>query len=194
MGLTEQDVLFQVLDALDTLAISYMIVGSFASTYWGRPRTTQDADLLVEISPQRVNALSQHLAPHFYASDFVIEEAVRNRDQFNAIHLEYPFKVDFWLRKDTAYDRTRFDRRVLGTMFGRRVWVSSSEDVVLSKLQWYRLSSVSDRQLQDAAEVYEIQEPALDEDYLDHWASRLDVADLLADVRRRAAHAPEGSR
>lgn len=194
MALTEQDVLFQVLDALDALAIPYMIVGSFASTYWGRPRTTHDADLLVEIPQTRVKDLAEKLAPNFYAPELVIEEAVHSREQFNAIHLDFPFKVDFWLRKDTAYDRERFGRRVEGTMFGRRVWVTRGEDIVLSKLQWYRLSSVSQRQLQDAAEVYEIQETALDQNYLNCWATRLGVADLLADIRRRAARPPKGNR
>ena len=45
------EVLFQVLDALDALEIPYVITGSFASNYWGRPRATHDADLVVEIHP-----------------------------------------------------------------------------------------------------------------------------------------------
>ena len=46
MAETERDALFQVLDALEALDIPYMVVGSFASTFWGRPRTTHDADLM----------------------------------------------------------------------------------------------------------------------------------------------------
>jgi hypothetical protein len=115
--------------------------------------------------------------------DFVIEEAARNRSQFNAIHSRTAFKVDFWLRQDTAYDRERFSRRQRGTMFGRQVWISTAEDVILSKLVWYRASPGQDRQLQDAREVCEIQEPELDREYLDRWAGVLGVAELWAEIR-----------
>lgn len=57
-----RDVLLKVLDALETLNIPYMIVGSFASTYWGRPRTTHDADLVIEIAPDQASDLASLLA------------------------------------------------------------------------------------------------------------------------------------
>jgi hypothetical protein len=90
------------------------------------------------------------------------------------------------MRKDTAYDRERFGRRQQVEMFGRPVWVASAEDTILSKLDWYRISPVLPQQLQDALGVYEVQGPNLDQAYLDHWAARLGVADLLADIRRQA--------
>lgn len=188
--MVEREVLFQVLDALEALEIPYMVVGSFASTYWGRPRTTHDADLLIEMPPSKAAALARALEPDFYAPDFYVEEAVQGRDHFNVIHLRYPFKVDLWFCQDTPYDRERFARRKLGTMFGRRVWVTSAEDIILGKLLWFQAAPVLHRQLQDALEVYEIQEPALDQGYLDGWAEALGVAGLLAQIRQQAARPP----
>lgn len=189
--MVQREVLFKVLDALDALGIPYMIVGSFASNYWGRPRATHDADLVIEISSEKAAALAQWLEDEFYAPAFVIEEAVRQRDHFNVIHLEHPFKVDLWVRQDAAYDQESFRRRQLGTMFGRRVWIASAEDTILSKLLWYKASPVLHRQLQDALEVYEIQEPDLDQVYLDRWAKSLNVANLLAQIRSEAARPPD---
>lgn len=183
----ERETLFQVLDALEALDIPYMVVGSFASTFWGRPRTTHDADLVVQIPHAKIGDLARLLAPDFYAPEFVIEEAVRKRDQFNVIHLGSAFKIDFWLLKDTPHDQERFRRRLLGMLFDREAWITSPEDIILSKLHWYRMASGSDRQLQDVQEVYEIQEPFLEQDYLDRWASALGLMDLLAQVRRQAA-------
>lgn len=188
---TERDALFQVLDALEALHIPYMVVGSFASTFWGRPRMTHDADLAVQIAGEQVPALARLLAPHFYAPEFVIADAVRKQGQFNAIHLDVAFKIDLWLRKDAPYDIACFERRLLGVMFGREVWVSSAEDVILSKLLWYRAAPTLERQFQDALEVYEIQEPYLEQDYLDRWARALGVADLLERVRQAAARPPD---
>jgi hypothetical protein len=64
------------------------------------------------------------------------------------------------------------------------VWVCSPEDVILSKLLWYRAAPVLERQFQDVLEVYEIQEPYLEHDYLERWASTLGIADLLELVRQ----------
>lgn len=61
------------------------------------------------------------------------------------------------------------------------------EDIILSKLLWYRISPVLERQLQDVLEVYEIQEPTLDLAYLTHWAQQLEVSELLAQIRQQAA-------
>lgn len=190
MANTERDALFQVLDALEALEIPYMVVGSFASTYWGRPRMTHDADLVVEITGEKIADLAQLLAPHFYAPRFVIEDAVRKRGQFNLIHLYCAFKIDLWLLKGSSYDAACFERRLLGVMFDREVWVSSPEDVILSKLLWYRAAPVLERQLQDVLEVYEIQEPYLEHDYLKRWAQTLGIADLLVRVKQEAARPP----
>jgi len=193
MSSLERDALFRVFDALEALEIPYMVVGSFASTFWGRPRTTHDADLVVEIPQDKAAELAHRLAPDFYAPDFVVEEAIRKRDQFNAIYLASAFKVDFWLLKDAPYDRERFHRRLLGMLFQREVWISSPEDVILSKLQWHLISG-SERQLQDALEVYEVQEPYLEQEYLDRWARALGMPELLDRIRQRAARPPEASR
>ncbi|MCB0106282.1 MAG: hypothetical protein KDE53_10245 [Caldilineaceae bacterium] len=137
-----------VLDALNALEIPYMIVGSYASNYWGRPRMTHDADLVVELNASQATDPAQRLADEFHAPDFVIQEAAERGNHFNAIHLDTSFKIDFWLRKQTDYEEICFSRRVLGTMFERKVWLTSAEDIILSKLLWYKMSPVLDRQLQ----------------------------------------------
>lgn len=187
----QKEVLLKVLDALDKLNIPYMIVGSFASNYWGRPRNTHDADLVVEILPTKATGLAKLLEAEFYAPDFVIQEAAQRKDHFNVIHFQTGFKVDFWVRKNTLYDQTCFQRRFQGTMFERSVWLTSAEDIILSKLAWYKLSPVLERQLQDVLEVYEIQEEELDQAYLNRWAVTLGVADLLEKIREQVIHPPE---
>jgi hypothetical protein len=191
MAETERDALFQVLDALEALQIPYMVVGSFASTFWGRPRMTHDADLVVEITAEKIAELARLLATHFYAPPFVIQDAVRKRGQFNVIHLDYAFKVDLWLLKDSPYDAACFERRLLGVIFDREVWVSSPEDVILSKLLWYRAAPSQERQFQDVVEVYEIQELYLEHDYLNRWASVLGLSDLLERLKEEAVRQPE---
>ncbi len=182
----QDNVFIDVLNALDALDIPYMIVDSYASNYWGRPRMTHDADLVVELMPHHAVDLAQRLGDDFYAPDFTIQDAIEQGDHFNAIHLKTSFKIDFWIRKQNAYAAVCFGRRQLGTMFGKQVWLTSAEDIILSKLLWYKMSPVLERQIQDVLEVYEIQYEHLDISYLEQWANNLGISDLLKRIQDQA--------
>jgi len=51
---TQIGVLGRVLDALDAVGIPYMIVGSFASGFHGEFRATQDADIVIDPTPEQL--------------------------------------------------------------------------------------------------------------------------------------------
>ncbi len=62
----------------------------------------------------------------------------------------------------------------------RPVYLASPEDVILNKLEWYKMGGgVSDRQWNDILGVLKTQEATLDLAYLRKWAVTLDVTDLL---------------
>ena len=62
----------------------------------------------------------------------------------------------------------------------RKVYVTTAEDIILAKLEWYRLGNeISDRQWRDILGVLKVQAGRLDLDYLRQWAAELNVADLL---------------
>ena len=50
-----------VLDALESAAVPYMIVGSLASNFHGIPRSTRDADFVVEVPPGNLGHVSDAL-------------------------------------------------------------------------------------------------------------------------------------
>jgi hypothetical protein len=86
-------------EALDKLGIDYAIGGSFASSFHGIARATQDLDLVVELPTNRVRDLPQTVSPHFYADEETMLDAVRRGLSFNLIHLESGFKFDLlWPR------------------------------------------------------------------------------------------------
>lgn len=58
--------------------------------------------------------------------------------------------------------------------------IVSAEDVILNKLEWYRMGGeVSDRQWGDVLGVLKVQGTNIDLPYLRRWAAALNVADLL---------------
>ena len=74
--------------ALDQHAIPYMVVGSFASTLHGEPRTTQDLDLVIDPTRESLDAFVAALDPaQFYVDADTARDAFRRRSMFNVIEM-----------------------------------------------------------------------------------------------------------
>ena len=68
------------------------------------------------------------------------------------------------------------------------IFVTSPEDVILSKLEWYCMGGeVSERQWRDILGVLKTRAGELDLDYLHRWAKELNVSDLLERALKEAA-------
>jgi len=173
----------QVIEALEALAVPYLIGGSFAAAVYGVARLTADADLVAEVRFEHVDLLANRLSADFYLDVESMREAIRQRSSFSLIHFKTMFKVDVFLPKPRPYSQMQMERRVqqpLSSETDQLAYFSSAEDSVLSKLEWYRLGGeVSDRQWQDILGVIKTQGERLDLAYLQQWAMALNVADLL---------------
>jgi 3-isopropylmalate dehydratase small subunit len=55
--------------ALDRFGISYMLTGSFASSYYGASRSTQHIDFVIEALPEQLRAFVQQLRESNYYAD-----------------------------------------------------------------------------------------------------------------------------
>jgi hypothetical protein len=172
-----------VTDALETLGVTYAIGGSLASAVHGVMRATMDADLVTDLRLEHVEPLAQALGDAFYADAEMMREAVRHHSSFNVIHLDTMFKVDVFVAKPREFDRSQLARRqsyVLSQDPPRRAYITSAEDIVLAKLEWYHIGGrTSDRQWRDILGVMKVQQSQLDHNYLRRMATTLDVGELL---------------
>ncbi len=175
----EEEVLGRMVQMLDQLSIPYMVTGSIATSYHGRPRATHDADVVIDPSADQLEALLENLdGAGFYVSDEGARRAFADRRAFNAIETTMAVKVDLIVRKARPFSVEELRRRVRADLpFRDAVALVAPEDAILSKLEWARLSGDSARQLRDAAGVLELN-PGVDRRYIDYWAEQLGVADL----------------
>lgn len=172
-----------VIDAFEKLNVPYLIGGSLASAVHGTARSTLDTDLVADLRPEQVSPLVEMLRQDFYIDQGMILDAIQHQSSFNVIHLETAFKVDVFVIKSRRFDREQFQRRRLEVVANepeRRAYVTTAEDIILAKLEWYRQGGeVSDRQWRDILGVLKVQADRLDLNYLQKWAVELGVAELL---------------
>jgi len=174
----------RVVSALRDLDVEYFVGGSVASTIFGEPRLTVDADIVARLGAEHAGPLVKSLGTGFYADLHAIRTAIERRGSFNLIHLDTMVKIDVYVASSDGFVRSEFDRRlrrnVGSTDDPLDLDLATPEDVVLAKLQWFRKAGeVSDRQWRDLVGVLKVQAERLDRQYLRDWAGRLGLDDLL---------------
>lgn len=172
-----------VAQTLERIGIPYAVAGSLASSLHGIMRFTLDVDIVADMKLEHVQPLVAALSQEFYADDEMMRNAIERRSSFNLIHYETAFKVDIFIRKPRIFDKMQLERRrssIIVTNPEQSVYVVSPEDIVLAKLEWYRMGGeVSDRQWRDILGVLKTCAGEVDVDYLRTWAGELKVGDLL---------------
>lgn len=172
-------------DALAEAEIPYYIGGSIASIVYGKARTTRDVDFVLNVRNEDVSLLVQRLESRFFFDLVAVRRAVAEGDCFNALDLETIFQADVFTPLSSPWIDAQFARRQrhrLGGMNdGIDVYLGSPEDVVLNKLYWFRLGNeASTLQWGDAIGILEVQGSRLDINYLDEWADRLELTQVLS--------------
>lgn len=183
MDLDPIEATLEVVAALDEMSIPYFIAGSLATAVHGVARATMDVDVVVDLAPTDVASLSAALETSFYVDENQMYEALLHQTSFNIIHRASMFKVDIFPRQARAFDTAQFERRrsyVIGDNPSRAAYFASPEDNILAKLEWYRMGGeTSTRQWQDILNVLKIQGERIDLGYLQSWAEKLKLDDLL---------------
>jgi hypothetical protein len=173
-----ESITLRVAEALDACGIAYLLSGSFASNYYGIPRSTRDADFVLQmqhaVGPQLVRWLGE---------DFVLDAQLSfetNTGTFRQRlrHRKRAFKVELFLLSQDEHDQSRFQRRRAAQLHKCRVWLPSPEDVVVTKLRWAR-----SKDKDDARDVMAVQWEKLDWGYLERWCGKHGTLRLLQEIR-----------
>jgi hypothetical protein len=177
-----------VIEVLERLNISYMVVGGYAATFYGEPRLTLDVDIVVDMHWEHIDAfVASFPSPDYYVSDESIRDSLARRYPFNVIDSNTAAKVDLVPLPTDTFTRMAFQRRQ-GMEYdaeGRIAAFITPEDIVVAKLIAYQ-STGSDRHLRDARGVLIVQGSTLNMDLIRRAAGSARVGEILETLVKAA--------
>jgi hypothetical protein len=177
----QRDFLRRLIDVLEKAGVPYMIAGSLASSFHGRPRATNDIDLVIVPTESQLRRFLNILGPDYYVSEDAVWAAWNARSAFNVIDVKTGWKADLRIRQARPFSVAEFERRQKANILSTEVWVLSPEDAILSKLEWAKESG-SAQQAQDVLGILQMQSEKLDKSYLWEWAEILGVRGSLEEL------------
>lgn len=180
--MTPEKLLCKIVKILEKLKISYIITGGFAVAVLAKPRFTADIDIIIELLPQKIPQLAKELLSidkDVYVNEESIKSASENQGEFNFIHPQTGLKVDFWMKR---YSFERFERAVVKKIDGQKVNFITPEDLILSKLIWYKEGQGA-KQVEDIRSLLRIAKPDLN--YIKKWAEQQSTIGILDEILKK---------
>lgn len=129
--------------ALSQTELVYHVTGGYAAMFYGEPRFTYDLDLVIAAHPgEEINRLVELLSPDFFIQQHAVDDAVRRKSMFQAVHFATNFRADFHvnLNENGEFERSN----VFEIIPGLEVPIISRLDAIVSKLIWIKKGSRQD--------------------------------------------------
>lgn len=175
----------EIAGIFEALGVPFMIGGSLACTAWSVPRFTANADVVAALEEHHVAPLLGALENRWYADEAEIRDAITRRASFPLVRHRGMVEADVFVPPDEGLHQSKWSRvRHTDLDCDRELPITSPEDILLQKLDWYRRGGESSaQQWLDVTTLLRIQKEHLDHAYLDGWAERMELSELLARAR-----------
>jgi hypothetical protein len=176
----------------DEANIAYMIVGSYSSNFYGIPRSTKDADMVVNLDQADWKRLTSILPEGLFLDEQSGFEMVTSTRKELIRIKDSVFEIELFHLSTDEHDSTRFSRRnKVEIMPGVNVFLPTAEDVIIQKLRWSRGAKRA-KDFADVVAVMQVQGPnALDWAYIEDWCGKHETLDLLSEAKSEAVFAWE---
>lgn len=184
------DALISLIGILEKAHMPYMIVGSYSSNFYGIPRSTMDADLVVRLDRADWGKLCNMLPPNLeLALQSSFEMVSSTRKELIKVK-DSPFEIELFHLSDDEHDSSRFKRRQkIEILPGVIACLPTAEDVIIQKLRWSRAGKRA-KDFDDVVAVLQVQGPrSLDWTYIEDWCAKHQTLDLLTAAKFQAASA-----
>jgi hypothetical protein len=180
---TPDDAVVALLAALERADVPYMLVGSLASNFHGIPRSTRDADFVIDLAPGALGRLVAAFPPQLSLMPQTAFETVTGTVPHLVEVVGTPFVGELFMLSDDPHDRERFARRLRVQVLGVPAFVATAEDMIVTKLRW-ALDAGRLKDRDDVRSIIAVQGQHLDDQYIARWAATHGTAPLLDEIRR----------
>ncbi|MGQ0635770.1 MAG: nucleotidyltransferase [Planctomycetaceae bacterium] len=181
--MTGDEAALAMIQALNAAGIPYMLVGSFSSNFYGIPRSTQDADFVVELSEKPLSSLEPHLSAGLHVDPQLLFEGVTGTTRSVVLVAGTEFTIELFRLSHDPHDQERFRRRVRHRVLGCDTFLPTAEDVIVTKLRWL-LRAGRNKDRDDLRDVIAVQGERLDWNYIDRWCDEHGTRTQLDEIRK----------
>jgi hypothetical protein len=172
------DALSLVAAKLNSGGYHWMLVGSVAALLYGRGRTTNDLDIVLDCEGIDPGQLSMLFLPEYFVDEEMVVNSIVHGMMFNAIPVYGGMKVDLVPLPDEPFERQAFERRQVVDWHDTPVFATAPDDLVIAKLRWAKASG-SERQLADVRAIMALELFDEHDEYFQRWISALGLEATL---------------
>jgi hypothetical protein len=182
---TAEEILNALLDTLNDVKVPYMVVGSFSSNFYGIPRSTKDADIVVSLPPGvSMGTIAHRLGPAFRLNPQAAFETITSTTKYVIETVDDPFTIEVFLLSGDEHDQQRFQFRRQVQLLGRTASLPRPEDVIIMKLRWAASrEGAKGKDWEDVRNVIAVSNDIIDWPYVHSWCERHGTRALLDSIR-----------
>lgn len=187
---TLKDLVFVLVDCLETLEVGYVIVGGVTIGAFGIGRSTEDVDVLIKLDASQTVKIQQ-LAKCFEENNlsvtpYELTKGLQEKSHINVLDMLNPMlRIDLSpISTNTSLEA--FSSRIEVDLFGvkRKVWINSPESLIAVKLS---PGFQSEQDLKDVKGILLRSREHLDWETLEDLCDRLKCAEKLKELRDQIA-------
>lgn len=179
---TPEQALQQVLRELQARDIPHMLVGAYSSNFYGIARSTNDADLVVDVADaSTMRLIHDALEPILDFSSQLSFESLTGTVRHEAIVRDIMYRIEFFELGGDSFEQARFARRSWhqSKTLDCEICIPSAEDVIIQKLRWAR-----PKDIEDARNVLLVQAATLDFRYITMWCETLGISQRFKQLQQ----------
>jgi predicted nucleotidyltransferase len=128
--------LAEIAESLNRRGIPYALIGALASGYHGRPRHTQDVDILLAVPQLALPPLLDELRDKGF--DLDVETTIRAWNQGHMAVLHFRGVQIDWLKPVLPVFQHVVDRAEEQVLYGTRIRIAAPEGLIVLKLLAFR--------------------------------------------------------
>ncbi|MEM9080726.1 MAG: nucleotidyl transferase AbiEii/AbiGii toxin family protein [Verrucomicrobiota bacterium] len=185
--MTGNQALLVLLRAFHTHQIPYMVTGGYAFNFWGPPRSTKDADIVVEAPPLDWPKILHSLPEEITLEDQLTFETITGSQREILRIKDSSFFIEVFHLTNDPFNQQRFQNRVSVPLFPDfEVSVARAEDVIIQKLRWFHLNPSRRKDFDDAVNIFKTMPDQLQHSHIEYWCRQHNTFELLQNTLKEA--------